>query len=488
MSICCRYVLESGIRERFLGFVQLTKLDALALANKIQHFLNHIGLNIQLCVSQSYDGASVMSGKFSGVQALMREITGNPCPYVHCHAHRLNLVLVDVSKRVQSVGDTIGLLEAIYAFQSASTLRNELFSFEVKTKSGTKKLKVPQHSDTRWVSKYKGVNFFKTQFSSIVVALQKCAQNKAKPREAAEAKGLLTQFRSFDVIYFLVCLDEILCYLNILSKQLQSSNIDIGKSLRLIKATIESLCKMRTDDKFEELYKKAQDIFQVQGSVSDFSVENRPIRKQTPSSSLSDFLVFETTGKVKSTCNDESVSKKTQFKAELFSIVDNISEEMEKRFSENSSLLACISSCNPNSQNFLDPKELCSFAKFWGKDEEFCIQLKAQCDLGKSMFSKCKSTEDLYKELFSFGSFNELRYIVSVVLVIPVSSATAERSFSSMRRIKNCLRSTMMGQRLHSLGVISIERELSYNLLCHPEIVVDEFAAQKGRRLKFLLK
>jgi hypothetical protein len=207
MSICCRYVLESGIRERFLGFVQLTKLDATALANKIKDFLNCVGLNIQLCVSQSYDGASVMSGKFNGVQALVREMTGNPCPYLHCHAHRLNLVLVDVSKHVQSVNDTIGLLEAIYAFQSASTLRNELFSFEVKTKSGTKKLKVPQHSDTRWVSKYKGVHFFKTQFTSVVEALQKCAQNKAKPKEAAEAKGLLTQFRSFDVIFFLVCLD-----------------------------------------------------------------------------------------------------------------------------------------------------------------------------------------------------------------------------------------------------------------------------------------
>uniref|UniRef100_A0A6P7FNZ7 Uncharacterized protein LOC114329695 n=1 Tax=Diabrotica virgifera virgifera TaxID=50390 RepID=A0A6P7FNZ7_DIAVI len=106
--------------------------------------------------------------------------------------------------------------------------------------------------------------------------------------------------------------------------------------------------------------------------------------------------------------------------------------EMEKRFSENSSLLACISSCNPNSQNFLDPKELCSFAKFWGKDEEFCIQLKAQCDLGKSMFSKCKSTEDLYKELFSFGSFNELRYIVSVVIVMPTSLSAGETSLRAV--------------------------------------------------------
>jgi len=98
MSICCRYLSKSGIIERFLRFVQLTKLDASALAHKIKDFLNHIGLNIQLCVGQSYDGASVMSGKFKGVQALVRQMTGNPCPYLHCYAHRPNLVFVDVSK------------------------------------------------------------------------------------------------------------------------------------------------------------------------------------------------------------------------------------------------------------------------------------------------------------------------------------------------------------------------------------------------------
>lgn len=47
--------------------------------------------------------------------------------YVHCYAHRLNLVLVDVAKNVQVVDESLGLLEAIYSFQSVSTLRHNQF-------------------------------------------------------------------------------------------------------------------------------------------------------------------------------------------------------------------------------------------------------------------------------------------------------------------------------------------------------------------------
>ena len=45
-------------------------------------------------VSQGYDGAAVMSGCVSGVQKRIRDLVPQAI-YVHCHAHCLNLVLVD---------------------------------------------------------------------------------------------------------------------------------------------------------------------------------------------------------------------------------------------------------------------------------------------------------------------------------------------------------------------------------------------------------
>jgi len=106
MSICIRYVHKSIIKERFLGFVQVLKLDAQGLTHCIIEFLNAVGLDIEKCISQSYDGASVMSSSINGVQIKIRELSKNKCPYIHCYAHRLNLVLVDVAKSVEIVDDT----------------------------------------------------------------------------------------------------------------------------------------------------------------------------------------------------------------------------------------------------------------------------------------------------------------------------------------------------------------------------------------------
>lgn len=66
----------------------------------IYTFLVNRNLDITKYIAQSYDGASydgasVMSGCNNGVQVKISILLKNACPYVHSHAHRLNLVLVD---------------------------------------------------------------------------------------------------------------------------------------------------------------------------------------------------------------------------------------------------------------------------------------------------------------------------------------------------------------------------------------------------------
>ncbi|XP_054259802.1 zinc finger MYM-type protein 1-like [Macrosteles quadrilineatus] len=481
MSICCRYIHQAKIKERFLGFVELQELTAESLAIKILSFLESNGLDIKNCVSQSFDGASAMSGKLNGVQTLIREMAKNPCPYVHCHAHRLNLVLVDVAKNVQIVRETIGLLEAIYAFQSSSTLRHKLFIFFKETKTGKKSITVPQHSDTRWVAKYKGVEFFKNNLDSVINALKKCTES-SKPREAAEARGLLIQIQSFNVTFTLVSLEGVLKIVNILSKQLQSSTIDVGKCRKLVKATRDQLEELRSDAKFESFFQETAQLCN-DCEIDHARARDTGRRKQNPTASLEDYFVMETTGKGRYT---QKENPKTTLKAEYFHILDNMICEMDKRFAENDISIACISACNPKSHDVLDPKVLCNFSELHGKDCDFTSTLKVQCDLGKTMFKDSKSSMDVLNDLSNFPSFDELKQVMTIVLTMPVSTATAERSFSTMRRIKSNLRATMMGRRLHSLGVLSIEKEASLELLNNPDPVIDEFASQKGRRLQCL--
>ena len=58
---------------------------------------------------------------------------------------------------------------------------------------------------------------------------------------------------------------------------------------------------------------------------------------------------------------------------------------------------------------------------------------------------------------------------------MPVSSASSERSFSVMRRVKNCLRATMGDERLSNLSLLHIHRTRNLSI----EDVINKFAARK---------
>ena len=66
------------------------ELDANSLTKFIVETLDKYGIQLQNCVSQGYNGASVMSGACTGVQTRMKA----HCPkavYIHCCAHKLQL-------------------------------------------------------------------------------------------------------------------------------------------------------------------------------------------------------------------------------------------------------------------------------------------------------------------------------------------------------------------------------------------------------------
>ncbi|XP_060864291.1 zinc finger MYM-type protein 1-like [Metopolophium dirhodum] len=90
------------IKESFLGFYPLDKHDAEGHVNLIKAVLNTHNLDISKCRGQGYDGASVMSGCFSGVQKRITDIIPN-ASFVHCAAHNLNLVLSDMAKSTPKI-------------------------------------------------------------------------------------------------------------------------------------------------------------------------------------------------------------------------------------------------------------------------------------------------------------------------------------------------------------------------------------------------
>jgi len=126
LAILVRYVHGSVIKERALGTYPMRSLTADALSTFIINKLHSLGLDWQNCVGQCYDGASVMSGWANGVQAKIHNQFPNAV-YIHCYAHRLNLVLIDSISDMSELSDFFDTVQTLYNFISNAHTRHEIF-------------------------------------------------------------------------------------------------------------------------------------------------------------------------------------------------------------------------------------------------------------------------------------------------------------------------------------------------------------------------
>jgi len=81
--------------------------------------------------------------------------------------------------------------------------------------------------------------------------------------------------------------------------------------------------------------------------------------------------------------------------------------------------------------------------------------------------------------------FPNIFTILHILVVFPVTSSEAERSFSCIKRLKTRLRSTMGEERLNGLAIMLIHRDVDVSVTQ----VVRAFAAAHSRkmRLSFVL-
>lgn len=77
--------------------------------------------------------------------------------------------------------------------------------------------------------------------------------------------------------------------------------------------------------------------------------------------------------------------------------------------------------------------------------------------------------------------YNLIDRLIRLVLTLPVSTASAERSFSAMKLIKTALRNKMEEFLADSM-MIHIERELVEDI--ETDSIIDEFYSTKNRRLQ----
>jgi hypothetical protein len=67
-------------------------------------------------------------------------------------------------------------------------------------------------------------------------------------------------------------------------------------------------------------------------------------------------------------------------------------------------------------------------------------------------------------------------------LTIPVTVASAEKTFSKLKLIKSYLRSTMSQERLSGLAILSIEKNILEKI--DYKSLINNFASKRARKMK----
>ncbi|GFV35035.1 zinc finger MYM-type protein 1 [Trichonephila clavipes] len=181
-----------------------------------------------------------MSGRYNGVQALLKE-KNKFANYVPCAAHSLNLVGAESVKVATEIVNFFGLVQQIYVFFSASTHKWELLNREIKLKCTVKRL-----NQTRWSCHYDAVEALKDNYDNIINILKTFSDNENEKIDfRKEAVNLYNKLTKLETAILIIFWEEILERFNSVNKKLQIPGLDICEGNKLIMSLKTFLSNVR---------------------------------------------------------------------------------------------------------------------------------------------------------------------------------------------------------------------------------------------------
>lgn len=467
LAFILRYVKEDGLPiERFLRFIPNPGHKSEQLAEVVLATLKSYGLDIANCRGQSYDNASNMSGHYTGLQA--RILERNPLAvYIPCSAHSLNLVGKHAAESCKEACAFFCLLQYLYTFFTSSTHRWEILQEHLSSVPNTLALK--RLSDTRWSAREDACRSLNRNWTQVIQALTTIKENTAEsPGTCKEAEGLLNKLQRLETALMSGLWGTILERFGAVSKKIQSIAIDVGIVVELYESLIQFVRDTR------EIFLTYEATAIEKSSVKDYEVKRKGIQARKSSA---------TSGKTQ----EEEAQEKFRINT-FYVICDNLVAELERRktaydsFFGKFKFITDLTKIEP-SAILKNATELCtSYSKDLEQECFFdeCLHYRSYLLSSAVEHTSVLDMSQVIRERELQSIYPNVDIALRMFLCTAATNCSAERSFSTLKRVKNYLRSRMGEERLNSLAVLAIESELTKSL--DYDELINSFATQRVRR------
>ena len=281
----------------------------------------------------------------------------------------------------------------------------------------------------------------------------------------------------YDFIVAVAIWYEVLYAANLVSKQMQEKDMLIDVAIKKVKGLI-SFFEGYRETGFLQALESAKEIAVEMDIGTTFTKKRKITRKRHHDENPED-------------TNIATMSPEELFRIEYFNtLIDQAIVSLETRFEQykeyQKNFGFLFTSETLRSLDNQSLKSSCDNLEAVLKKDE-----KSDID-AKELYMELKFLQDFIPEermgpveilrfLKEHGCFPNATIAYRVLLTIPVTVASAERSFSKLKLLKTYLRSTMTQERLNDLAIIALEGELLEKI--DYEHIIEDFISKNTKRM-----
>ncbi|KAG6430774.1 hypothetical protein SASPL_108847 [Salvia splendens] len=333
-------------------------------------------------------------------------------------------------------------------------------------------------SATRWESRVESVKAIRFQCADIREALLQVSDSDNDVKTSSEAKGLANnELGEYEFILAIVIWYEVLHAVNLISKHLQAKDMLIDVAIEKVQGLI-SFFKDYRETGFLDALEIAKGIA-LEMDIGTTFKKKREIKRKRQFDENPDVT------------NVAVQSAEESFRINYFlPIVDQAISSLTRRFEQYQSYQNIFAFLfTSDALQSLDNKSLKSSCD----NLEAALRKDGQSDIDANEFfvelkflqgfipRENKGPVEILKFLKRHGCFPNATIAYRVLLTIPVTVASAERSFSKLKLLKSYLRSTMTQDRLNDLAIIALESEMLEKIAY--ENIVEDFISKNTKRM-----